>query len=349
MKFLQIDFWRREYFSLAYKIAFLNAISLRVQVGESVGQALLSVINSELNLNKKRDMQPATKALEQGLGVASAFSALQFFDATIIAILQAGERSDMQAAIKAAVNHLEVKQAWFNQHSIVLFILFNELLSALCAPVVLYSEILPWIKDHITPPNSAEALLNYQSDMQTAEVLTLALITFTFIVVLIGCFNIYRISQFKSSPRLLKFFSDSAMGVGFGLAASMLKAGVTIERVAYSLGQQAPGWARSFWREISRDLERATEPALALQQTGLYGEERSLLLNHQNAVQLAEIFLVLAKDRERRAKRGKDLLLMGGTIVTVMFMFLCLGVAVWIYAAYDNTLSAGLEALGNGF
>jgi len=341
--------WQREYFSAGYKITFLNAIHLRLQAGESVGRALKAVILTEHNPHKLRDMRPALQALEQGESVATALGQLGFFDKTALAIFQAGERSGMREAIHSAATHLSLKQAWLRQHALVMFILLNELASAVLAPVVLHQQILPWIREHITPPAAPEALQAYQHDMAIANNLTIVLIVLTALLVCVGGINLYRISRLQAPTRVLMFFSDSAMSVGFRLAAAMLKAGVTIEQTAHDLAQQAPGWSRQFWAAVHQQLQRATEPTQALMQLGLYPDERSLLANHANARQLAETFAVLAEDRQQKAKRGRDLLLLGATALTIAYIFMSLGIAIWIYMTYNSTLSAGLDALGNGF
>ena len=344
-----VKLWQREYFSAGYKITFLNAICLRMQAGESVGRGLDAVIKAERNPNKLRDMTPALVALAQGESVSHAIGQLGFFDSTVLAILRAGERSGMKEAINSATAHLTLKQAWLRQHALVIFILMNELLSAVFAPVVLYREILPWIREHSTPPTAAEALLKYQRDMAIAENLTLALIGLTVVLLIVGAINVYRISRQKSATRVLMFFSDGAMAVGFRLAAAMLKAGVTIEEVARDLATQSPGWSRRFWACVHRQLQLAAEPAQALMQQGLYPDECSLLASHANAKQLTEIMLVLSNDREQKAKRGRDLLLLGGTLLTIAYIFMCMGIAIWVYMTYNSSLSAGLDALGSGF
>lgn len=341
--------WQREYFSQAYKIAFLNAMNLRLQAGESAGRALKAVVSAEPNAAKKRDMAPALDALEQGEPVAQAIGKLGLFDSTVLAILGSGERSGMRQAISTAAAHLTLKQAWFRQHALVIFILANEMFSAAFAPVLLHTDILPWIRDHITPPTAPEALLKYEADMAIAEQLTVGLIGLTVFFVLATMINIYRINKLSAPTRVLMFFSDGAMAVGFKLASAMLSAGVTIENVARDLATQAPGWSRRFWAGVNEQLQLAVEPAQALMQQGIYPDEQSLLATHANAKQLAETFLVLANNREQRAKRGRDLLLVGGTLLTVAFIFMTLGIAIWIYMTYDSTLSAGLDALGNGF
>lgn len=340
---------QREYFSAAYKITFLNAICLRMQAGESVGRSLGAVIKAERNPNKLRDMTPALDALEQGETVSYAIGKLGFFDSTVLAILHAGERSGMKDAINSATAHLTIKQAWLRQNALVVFILLNELVSAALAPVVLYQEILPWIRENSTPPQAAEALTKYQRDLAIAENLTLGLIGLTVVLLLLGVINIYRISRLKSSTRILMFFSDGAMAVGFKLAAAMLRAGVTIEAVARDLATQSPGWSRRFWATVYRQLQTATEPTQALLQPGLYPEEQSLLASHANAKQLTEIMLVLSGDREQKAKRGRDLLLLVATVLTVTYIFMCMGIAIWVYMTYNSALSAGLDALGAGF
>jgi uncharacterized membrane protein YqjE len=341
--------WQREYFSQGYKIAFLNAIDLRLQAGESVGRALKAVILAETNPAKLRDMSPALEALDQGELVSSAIGKLGFFDSTVLAILRGGERSGMRDAISSAAAHLSVRQAWFRQHALVMFILANEMISAIFAPVLLYTEILPWIRKHISEPSAPEALLKYQRDMAIAENLTLGLLGLTALLLIVGAVNIYRISQLSAPTGVLLFFADGAMAVGFKLAAAMLKAGVTIEHVARDLSTQSPGWSRRFWASVYTQLQLAIEPAQALLQQGIYTEERSLLASHANARQLADTCLVLAGGREHRAKRGRDLLLIGGTLLTVAYILMTLGVAVWIYLTYDSTLSAGLDALHHEF
>jgi hypothetical protein len=278
-----------------------------------------------------------------------ALGELRFFDPTALAILRAGERSGMPDAIQSAADHLTLRQAWLRQHALVMFILFNELLSAALTPVLLHQEILPWIRSHITPPTAVDALQTYQRDMAIAEHMTLALMALTVLLLVLGCVNVYRVSRLQAPSRMLIFFSDSAMAVGFRLAAAMLQAGVTIEQAASHLAAQSPGWSRRFWAAVQAQLQMAMEPAQALMQPGLYADERALLANHANARQLADTFLVLSVDRQRKAQRGRDLLLLGATLFTVAYILMSLGIAIWIYMTYNNMLSAGLDALSNGF
>lgn len=341
--------WQREYFSHSYKIAFLNAMALRLRTGESPGRALRAVIQAELHPAKRRDMGAALEALEQGEPVSVALAQLQFFDSTVMAILQAGERSGMPEAIDTATLHMGVKQAWWRQHALVLFMLANEMLSALLAPVVLHTEILPWMRKNISEPVAPQALLAYHRDMHIAESLTLLLLVLNGLLLLAGVLNIYRISRLKAHAGVLLFFSDSAMAVGFKLAAAMLRAGVTIEAVARDLATQAPGWARRYWSHAHAQLNLAVEPAQALTQLGVYQDERSLLASHANARQLAETYTVLASGRDYRAKRARDYLLVGATLLTVAYVFMTLAVAAWIYMTYDATIAAGLDALQAGF
>lgn len=344
-----INPWMREHFSAAYKIAFLNAIHLRIQAGESLGHALRAVVNAERNPAKRRDMSPALQALEQGEPVSSAMARLGFFDSTVLAILGACDRSGIREAISSAAAHLQVRQAWLRQNGLVLFILFNELTSAALAPVLLYTEVLPWIKDNITPPTAPEALMAYNTDIAIAHNLTVGMIGLTIALCVLGAIYVYRVKHLLASTRFLLYFSDGAMAVGFKLAAAMLKAGVTIENVAQELANKAPGWARQFWVRVHAQLQLSVEPAQALLQQGLHPDERSLLANHSNARQLADTLHVLAADREMKAKRGRDLLLVGGTILTIIYIMLSLGIAIWIYMTYNSSLSAGIDALSNGF
>jgi hypothetical protein len=288
-------------------------------------------------------------ALEQGESAATAMGQLGFFDATALAILRAGERSGMRDAIQTAAAHLTLRQAWLRQHALVLFILGNEMLSAVLTPLLLHMEILPWIRDHISPPATAEAMQAYQHDMAIAENLTLGMLGLTALLLVVGVVQALRLSRMQALPRLLLFFSDSAMSVGFRLAAAMLSAGVRIEQVAHELAGQAPGWSRGYWLAVHGQLQSAIEPAQALLQQGLYVDERSLLANHGNARQLAATLRVLADERQQRARRGRDLLLVGATMLTVTYIFMSLGIAIWIYMTYNNLLSAGLDAMGNGF
>jgi len=198
--------WQREYFSPGYKISFLNAVHLRLQAGESVGNAITSVIQAERNAAKQRDMAPALVALEQGESAATAMGQLGFFDATALAILRAGERSGMRDAIQTAAAHLTLRQAWLRQHALVLFILGNELLSAVLTPLLLHLEILPWIRDHISPPATAEALAAYQHDMAIAENLTLVMLGLTALMVLFGVVQALRLGRMQALPRVLLFF-----------------------------------------------------------------------------------------------------------------------------------------------
>ena len=340
---------QREYFSPSYKIAFLNAMELRLRAGVSLGKALRAVIEAESHPAKRRDMAQALQALEAGETVASAMVRLGFFDPTVIAILTAGERAGMSAAISAAVTHLQVRQSWFRQHAVVWFVLANEMLSVAYAPVLLYTEILPWMRRTISEPTAPAALMAYHRDMQIAQNLTTALLVLNVLLFLFAVVNAYRVRRLLAAPGVLMFFADGSMSVGFRLAAAMLQSGVTIEAAARELALQAPGWARRYWQAVNHQLESSIEPAQALLQRGVYLEEQSLLASHANARQLAQTCNVLSDGRAYRARRARDLLLVGATVVTVVYVFMTLSVAAWIYLTYDATLGAGLEALKNGF
>lgn len=341
--------WQREYFSQGYKLAFLKAMELRLRAGEAPGRALRAVILAEANPAKRRDMAPAIDALEQGETVSAAMDRLQFFDSTVMAILAAGERSGMADAIRLAAQHLGVRQAWLRQHALVLFLLANEFLSVLAAPVLLHTEILPWMRKNITEPTSAKALLAYHRDMGIAEGLTVGLMLLNLLLIGVLLLNFVRIAKLQAPARWLMFFSDSAMAVGFRLAAAMLQAGLTVEAVARDLSTQAPGWARRYWAAVYGQLCQAHAPAQALLQTGIYADEQSLLASHANATQLAQTCHVLADGREYRAKRARDWLLLGATVLTLLCIFLTLALAAWIYLTYDATIGAGLDALQAGF
>lgn len=341
--------WMREYFSAAYKIAFLNAIHLRIQAGESLGRALSAVVNAERNPAKRRDMSPALQALEQGEPVSIAMARLGFFDSTVLAILGACDRSGIREAISSAAAHLQVRQAWLRQNGLVIFILLNELTSAVLAPVLLYAEVLPWITNNIEAPTEAIARQAFDTDMAIAQNLTVGLMGLTLALIVLGSVYVYRVKRQLASTRFLLYFSDGAMAVGFKLAAAMLKAGVTIESVAQELARKAPGWSRQFWIRVNAQLQLAIEPSQAMLQHGLHPDERSLLASHSNARQLAETLQVLATDREMKAKRGRDLLLVGGTVFTIVYIMMSLSIAIWIYMTYNSSLSAGIDALTNGF
>lgn len=344
-----INPWMREYFSPAYKIAFLNAIHLRIQAGESLGRALSAVVNAEPNAAKRRDMSPALQALEEGEPVSVAMARLGFFDSTVLAILGSCDSSSIREAIGSAAAHLQVRQAWLRQNGLVIFILLNELASAVMAPVLLYTEILPWIEQNITAPSEPQALQTFNTDMAIAHKLTLGMMGMTLGLGVLVAVYIYRVKHLLAPTRFLLYFADGAMAVGFKLAAAMLKAGVTIENVAQELADKAPGWARQYWVRVHAQLQMSVEPTRALLQQGLRLDESTLLASHSNAHQLAETLQVLAADREMRAKRGRDLLLMGGTAFTIFYIMLSLGIAIWIYITYNSSLAAGIDALGNGF
>jgi type II secretory pathway component PulF len=344
-----INPWMREYFSPAYKIAFLNAIHLRIQAGESLGRALTAVVNAEPNPAKRRDMSPALQALEEGEPISVAMVRLGFFDSTVLAILGSCDRSSIREAISTAAMHLQVRQAWLRQNGLVIFILLNELFSAAMAPVLLYTEVLPWIEQNITAPSEPQALQTYNTDMAIAHNLTVGMMGMTLMLCILVAIYTYRVKHLLAPTRFMLYFSDGAMAVGFKLAAAMLKAGVTIENVAQELADKAPGWARQFWVRVNAQLQLSVEPAQAMLQKGLRLDESTLLASHSNAHQLAETLQVLATDREMKAKRGRDLLLLGGTMFTIVYIMLSLGIAIWIYMTYNSSLAAGIDAMSNGF
>lgn len=346
-KALPLPQWQREYFSSGYKVAFLHAMELRMQAGERVGRALASVISAEPNAAKRRDMSSALEGLEQGETISQAISRLGFFDSTVLSILNAGERSGMSEAIRNAAHHLSIRQAWLRQHALVIFLLLNEMLSAMVAPVLLASEVLPWIRENIAEPTAPVALMAYRRDMQIAEYLTFGLIGLNLLLLVVGAWYVYCVRRESAPSRLLMFFSDGAMAVAFKLVSAMLQAGVTIESAARELALSGPGWARYYWSQVHAQLELAVEPGQALLQQGLYDEERALLASHANAQQLAQTLGSLSKTREFRAKRARDVLMVGATFLTMGYIFMTLSVAIWIYVTYDASLSSGLESLGS--
>ncbi len=292
-------------------------------------------------------MSSALEGLEQGETISQAISRLGFFDNTVLSILHAGERSGMTQAIRNAAHHLAIRQTWVRQHSLVIFLLLNEMFSAMLAPILLVTQVLPWIRENIAEPTAPLALIAYRRDMLIAEYLTYGLNGLNVLVLIVGAWYVYHVRRESAPSRLLMYFSDGAMAVAFKLVSAMLQAGVTIEAAARDLAKSGPGWARFYWAQVSAQLELAVEPRAALLQQGIYDEERSMFASHANAHQLAQTLDALAKTREFRAKRARDVLMVGATFFTMVYIFMTLGVAIWIYVTYDASLSAGLESLGN--
>ncbi len=340
-----------------YKQQFMLAIYFNTQAGLSAGRALKLVIEAE-NGPLRHRLNYAYLILDAGGSFLEAMNALEFFDQTTLAIMEAGEKTGkLSIAINTAVEYLQARA------SIVKVLLSTAIFTAVEIGFSLLSlianrvAVLPRIEKEVTDGASTEKIAAIKSGISVAYLandlmLTVSVVGIVFVAV---CAYGYLVSGsvFRQKvddvilriPLVKDIISHGAIANSSKVAISLIRGGVDL-MAALAIAEKSSRVPRiiSYWRGATKRIEDGEDIATALAQIPLENSERTLVRSHTDRSQLARAFEVIVERRELLAMRAAKNFQVLSFFATLAFSLMAVLIALAVALIQNEGLMSNLNA-----
>jgi general secretion pathway protein F len=293
------------------KLQLLQAINYNVRGGMSPARALEMVIEGETG-DRRRKLNPALTVLRTGGTFSEAVRTLDFFDASTIAILEAGERTGrMRDSLNAASTHYEKTsnglKAMFGAVSWTLL----DIAFAVTSIIGLRFSLLPTLAGNSSQNEDPQAAAAFQKLVDQAYLVNDVLIGGTVLLLALVMVGIYgyvaNVPSIRAQadrvmarvPSLGTALRNGAMSTSFTVAAAMLRGGVPFIPAASTAatGTEHPE-VRAFWQDAVDRVETGDTIPRSLNSPLLNASEAMLIASHNTQRELGEMLERIAERRD---------------------------------------------------
>lgn len=341
-----------------YKQQFMLAIYFNTEAGLSAGRALKLVIEAENGPLRQR-LNLAYLILDGGGSFLEAMDALDFFDQTTLAIMEAGERTGtLSNAINTAVEHYQARAT-------TLKILFGtavftavEMTFSILSLIGNRAAVLPAIEKEISENATTEKLQSIKRGIGVAYfandlmlVLSLALIVFA-VVCAYGYLNGSQNFRRKIDdiilriPAIRDIVLHGAVTNSAKVAVSLIRGGVDLI-ASMAIAEKSSRVPRvvDYWHGAVMRIQDGEDIAHALAQNPLENSERTLIRSHTDRTQLARAFEVIAERRAALAQRAARKFQVFSFVATLVFALAAVLIALLVALIQSEGTMSSLNAL----
>ena len=341
-----------------YKQQFMLAIHFSTEAGMSAGSALKLVIEAENGPLRQR-LNLAYLILDGGGSFLDAMAALDFFDETTLAIIEAGEKTGTLS------NALDTAVAYYQARAVSLKVLMAtavftavEVAFSIASLIGNRSVVLPAIEKELTDNVSPEKTLSIQRGIAVAYAANdlMLLLACAGIV----CLGVAAYAYVNGRPTFRKRVDDiilklpaikdmilhGAVNNSARVAVSLIRGGADL-LASIAIAEKASRVPRvtAYWRNAARRIEDGEEVAMALAQAPLENSERTLVRAHADRNQLARAFEVIAERRAGLALRAARKFQVFSFVATLAFALVAVIIALFVALIQSQGAMSSLTAL----
>lgn len=362
-----LHWWQREaFFKREDQIDFLNAVLFQLDVNDSPGQALKTVVESETRPRIKQQLQPALDVLSRGSVrpeniFTDALAAVGMFGRGTMQLLRAGEAvGALRDALRSAVEALEEHQSAWKTLTAPLVLIGIEAAVGIAGVFATKVWFVPYLRrsgvanvDELEVA-SFQALVE-RSDLHLAWLLYGGLGAVTLAVLLAAGYafgprglRALLDGLFVRVPLLRALMLDSAFALSFSIVGRMVQGGARATE-AFEIARESSyiPMLERYWSEVRDRALAGQSIGQAMRSPLLRHGENVKLAAHQNVGQLARVLVRSARMRADLLKRNMRRVLVLATWVLMVYM----GLSVWALWDVTQVQSQGLtktfEALSN--
>lgn len=338
-----------------YKQQFLTAVYFNCSA-MSPAKALEAVIESD-NGSMRQQLNSCLTIIKRGGGFTEAIQAIEGFDESTLAILEAGERTGtLKEAIRTAVEYLQSSAS--NKKLMAGMATFTsvELVFAFLSLAGNRYGMLPSIANSIPDTLSPDKAAEIGRAIERAYLINDIMIWGAVALVTAAIIGIYAYFDKDQSfrkwvddkvmlvPFLNKAILHGAVANSFRVAASLIKGGVHL-MVAMGIAAKSTRVPSviGFWGEAMLRSENGDAVAATLSQPLLDNSDRLLVAAHTNRQQLSQSFLVISERRHEMAKKAAKNFGVLSFILTATYTALSVCTSLYVLWIQNESLTAGLK------
>lgn len=355
--------FNREYFSTSFVIAFFEGLLYRLDVGEGPGMALVQHIRAEPNRRKRSEMQRTVDVLERGGSVPEALAALPFVTREIAAIAEAADAGgEIRHALNDIIDLLKAKKKGWALAAGAFGWISLDLSTVVSAVFAIQFVALPWLRNNPPQVNDPVALDKFKSSLDlityassTITMLTVimsAVIVVLVLLMLLGTKNLKNQAQRISMllPVVRNVYVHAALASGMLLLSRLSARGVPLQRSLDLLASSTPVLLVSeYWSSIKQNINAGLALNEAVGASRLLQEnETAAIRSQRNRAQFSQVLGTIAAARQIQAEASVKQLVRAGVIVAIGYMFVAMGLGLWMMMLQNESITGSFEQLMRG-
>lgn len=342
-----------------YKKTLLEAVRNRMADGVSPGEALERVIRGETG-RVRAQLDVGLHLLQQGRSFLDALQAIDLFDESTLAIIEAGEETGkLGPSLESAIEHLDKARAGTRLILGTAAWTVVDLTGVQTALLGTRLYGIPALRND--PPKDAkpQQLEAFHRALDNATLINDVMIGLSVLVLVALAVAAYayfgRDARFRARvdevllkvPLLRSMLVHSALAGTCSVMASLLKGGVTfLPACRITLGGTRLSLVRDYWEAAFREVDAGKSTRQALARPPLHGHEQMRMQSHADQVSLARAFENTASEREaasQTANKAFGVLLFIASIVFAAVGVLAIGFVAYIQSqfAFSGLQSGG--------
>ena len=341
-----------------YKQQFMLAIFFNTQAGLSAGRALKLVIEAENGPLRQR-LNYAYLILDGGGSFLEAMDALDFFDPTTLAIMEAGEKTGtLSNAINTAVEYYQARAGTLKVLMGTAVFTSVEVAFSILSLIGNRAAVLPAIQKEISENASPEKVAAIKQGIAVAYFANDLMLAISLAVV--GASMVAAYGYLNGSKNFRKKVDDIILKVpairdivmhgavtnSAKVAVSLIRGGVDLI-ASIAIAERASRVPRvvAYWNDAVRRIQDGEDIATALAQNPLENSERTLIRSHTDRSQLARAYEVIAERRATLAQRAARKFQVFSFVATLAFSLVAVLIALFVALIQSQGTMTSLTSL----
>jgi len=331
-----------------FKQQFLLSLTFSVDGGLSPGQALEQAIESETGPMRQR-LNVGLNMLRQGRSFLDALRAIDMYDTTTLAIIEAGEETGtLRQALSTA--ELNMQKSSQTTKTILGAVAWTgiDLIFAVGSIISTRTGLIPYLREQNKGTNKEIEELTHALDMATsANDILIVFSVIALIVLVVGVWGYFSHNDtFRERadkvllriPVVRDLMYHTAISGTCGVMANLLTGGVNFIP-ATQIAERGTRMltVSSYWRDARNRVETGESPAVATAMAPFTDTERMILRAHKDSKQLSRAYQVIGTQRDELAKTAAKQFSIIAFLSTMAYS--SLGVFLVLYVVYIQNQS----------
>jgi type II secretory pathway component PulF len=326
-----------------FRQQFLLSLTFSVDGGMSPGRALEQAIESETGVMRQR-LNVGLNMLRQGRSFLEALRAIDLYDSTTLAIIEAGEETGTLRQALATVE-ISLQKSSDARKTIFSAVAWTglDLVFAVVSIIGTRTGLIPYLREGNKGDPEQVATLNSALDVATtANDLLIVLSVIAIIVLFAGAWGYFsddeelrnRIdSLLLKVPLVRDLLTHTAVAGTCGVMANLLSGGVHFIP-ATLITERGTRMVKvmNYWRTARDRVETGESPSVATAIEPFTDSEKMILRAHKDSKQLARAYSVIATQREELGKTAAKQFAVAAFMSTMLYS--ALGVLLVLYVVY---------------
>jgi general secretion pathway protein F len=338
-----------------YKLQFLQSLAFSIDGGISPGRALESLIEQETGAVRS-ELNLGLDLLRQGRSFLEAFIAIDIFDETTLAIIEAGiEMGKLPIAINSAIQHLEKTTATQKLIFGAVAATALDLVFAVGSIFGTRYTMIPMLQKQGISGKSEEAKAAFESSLNIASAVNDVMIWLTFALLFGFVFAFYsyvggnielrkRVDKLVNKVGIIRnLLLHSALASTTGVMSHLLKGGVTyLDACAIvSRGTRMPT-VFEYWDGSRRSVESGDALQRTLAMPPLDRAEQMMVSSHMDSNQLSVAFSRISLQRDELSKKAAKRFGIMAFLISMLYSAISVVVVLYVVYTQNQGLMAGL-------